>query len=187
MQLELKRLQRELGTTFVMVTHDQTEALSISDRIVVMNQGRIEQAATPAELYDRPATRFVAGFIGAMNLVPGRVVGRDAGGVVVEAAGMTLPLPPDAGPAPATGAATLVGIRPEDLAVAPSSAPGMTRAVVEGTVFHGRSLRVHLRPAGADPVMADVPRAAGAHLKAGDPVFVGLRPGATCPLLPAHA
>ncbi len=187
MQLELKRLQRELGTTFVMVTHDQTEALSISDRIVVMNHGRIEQAATPAELYDRPATRFVAGFIGAMNLVPGRVAARDAAGVVVEAAGMTLPLPADAGPMPAPGAPTLVGLRPEDLALSDEPGPGAAQAVVEGTVFHGRSLRVHLRPVGAEPVMADVPRAAGAHLKPGDAVFVGLRPGASCPLLPADA
>ncbi|WP_292634124.1 ABC transporter ATP-binding protein, partial [Mesorhizobium sp.] len=69
MQVELKRLQSRLGTTFVMVTHDQTEALSISDRIVVMNKGRIEQIAAPATLYDRPATRFVASFIGTMNLL----------------------------------------------------------------------------------------------------------------------
>ncbi|RWG55410.1 MAG: ABC transporter ATP-binding protein, partial [Mesorhizobium sp.] len=77
MQVELKRLQSRLGTTFVMVTHDQTEALSISDRIVVMNKGRIEQIAPPATLYDRPATRFVASFIGTMNLLQSRFVGRD--------------------------------------------------------------------------------------------------------------
>ena len=77
MQVELKRLQSRLGTTFVMVTHDQTEALSISDRIVVMNKGRIEQIAPPATLYDRPATKFVASFIGTMNLLQSRFVGRD--------------------------------------------------------------------------------------------------------------
>ena len=77
MQVELKRLQSRLGTTFVMVTHDQTEALSISDRIVVMNKGRIEQIAPPAVLYDRPATKFVASFIGTMNLLQSRFVGRD--------------------------------------------------------------------------------------------------------------
>ena len=77
MQVELKRLQSRLGTTFVMVTHDQTEALSISDRIVVMNKGRIEQIAPPAMLYDRPATTFVASFIGTMNLLRSRFVGRD--------------------------------------------------------------------------------------------------------------
>jgi len=77
MQVELKRLQSRLGTTFVMVTHDQTEALSISDRIVVMNRGRIEQTAAPATLYDRPATRFVASFIGTMNILQSRFLGRD--------------------------------------------------------------------------------------------------------------
>jgi len=71
MQVELKNLQNRLGTTFILVTHDQTEALSISDRIVVMNGGQVEQIATPAELYDRPATRFVASFIGTMNLLAG--------------------------------------------------------------------------------------------------------------------
>ena len=79
MQVELKRLQSRLGTTFVMVTHDQTEALSISDRIVVMNKGRIEQIAPPATLYDRPATKFVASFIGTINLLQSRFVGRDGG------------------------------------------------------------------------------------------------------------
>ncbi len=74
MQVELKRLQSQLGTTFVMVTHDQTEALSISDRIVVMNKGRIEQVAAPATLYDQPLTRFVASFIGTMNILDARLV-----------------------------------------------------------------------------------------------------------------
>ena len=77
MQVELKRLQSRLGTTFVMVTHDQTEALSVSDRIVVMNNGRIEQIASPSTLYDRPATTFVASFIGTMNLLESRFVGSE--------------------------------------------------------------------------------------------------------------
>ena len=70
MQLELKRIQREVGTTFIYVTHDQGEALTMSDRIAVMNNGRIDQLATPQEIYDRPATRFVANFIGNANLLP---------------------------------------------------------------------------------------------------------------------
>ena len=70
MQLELKRIQREVGTTFIYVTHDQGEAMTMSDRIAVMNKGRIEQIDTPQEIYDRPATRFVAGFIGNTNIVP---------------------------------------------------------------------------------------------------------------------
>jgi spermidine/putrescine transport system ATP-binding protein len=75
LQVELKRIQREVGITFVYVTHDQEEALTMSDRIAVMNRGRVEQVATPEEVYDRPATTFVAGFIGVSNLMPATVTG----------------------------------------------------------------------------------------------------------------
>ncbi len=75
LQVELKRIQRDVGITFVYVTHDQEEALTMSDRIAVMNRGRVEQIATPEEVYDRPSTTFVAGFIGVSNLMPGTVTG----------------------------------------------------------------------------------------------------------------
>ena len=78
MQIELKRIQQEVGLTFVYVTHDQEEALTMSDRLAVFNAGRIEQLGAPAEVYERPATRFVAGFVGTSNLLPGRVEGSDA-------------------------------------------------------------------------------------------------------------
>ncbi|MCF1503117.1 ABC transporter ATP-binding protein [Afifella sp. H1R] len=76
MQVELKELQREVGITFVFVTHDQTEALSMSDRLAVFNKGRVEQIGTPQEVYDRPLTRFVASFVGASNIVEGRLAER---------------------------------------------------------------------------------------------------------------
>ena len=76
MQFELKRIQREVGITFVFVTHDQGEALTMSDRIAVMSEGRVEQIGTPEEIYNSPATLFVAGFIGTANLLPGEVVER---------------------------------------------------------------------------------------------------------------
>ena len=79
MQLELKRIQTEVGITFVYVTHDQDEAMTMSDRIAVMRAGRIEQLGTAEELYERPATAFVAGFLGVSNLLAWRVVGHDAG------------------------------------------------------------------------------------------------------------
>ncbi|WP_017598606.1 ABC transporter ATP-binding protein [Nocardiopsis lucentensis] len=79
MQVELKRIQREVGITFVYVTHDQGEALTMSDRIAVMNHGRVEQLGTPAEIYERPATRFVADFIGTSNLLTGVVWDRSGG------------------------------------------------------------------------------------------------------------
>jgi len=75
MRVELKRIQQEAGTTMLFVTHDQEEALTLGDRIAVMNDGRLEQVGTPAEVYHRPASRFVASFIGDMNFVKGRVLG----------------------------------------------------------------------------------------------------------------
>jgi spermidine/putrescine transport system ATP-binding protein len=83
MQGELKRLQRETGVTFVLVTHDQEEALAMSDRIAVMSTGRVLQIGGPSEIYDRPATRFVADFIGEANLLPGDLVGRPGGTVAI--------------------------------------------------------------------------------------------------------
>jgi spermidine/putrescine transport system ATP-binding protein len=77
LQVELKRIQREVGITFVYVTHDQEEALTMSDRIAVMNRGRVEQVAGPEEVYERPATTFVAGFIGVSNLLPAVVSGSE--------------------------------------------------------------------------------------------------------------
>ncbi|HET8561315.1 MAG TPA: ABC transporter ATP-binding protein [Marmoricola sp.] len=79
MQIELKQMQRELGITFVFVTHDQEEALTMSDRIAVFNDGRIEQVATPVELYEQPATSFVAGFVGTSNMLEGEVARRVVG------------------------------------------------------------------------------------------------------------
>ena len=81
MQLELKRIQRDVGITFIFVTHDQEEALTMSDRIAVMSQGRIEQLGTPQAIYDEPASVFVAGFIGSANLLPADVVSARAGTV----------------------------------------------------------------------------------------------------------
>jgi spermidine/putrescine transport system ATP-binding protein len=110
MQLELKGIQHEVGITFIHVTHDQEEAMTMADRIAVMNGGRIEQLGTPTELYEAPQTAFVAGFLGASNLIPGTVSGPDRvrldGGVEVR-------VPPSA-LAGRTGAVA-VGIRPEKI------------------------------------------------------------------------
>jgi spermidine/putrescine transport system ATP-binding protein len=90
LQVELKDIQRDVGVTFVYVTHDQEEALTMSDRIAVMNHGRIEQVAGPEQVYDRPATTFVAGFIGVSNLMPGRVTKAGDRGEVELDAGVTV-------------------------------------------------------------------------------------------------
>jgi spermidine/putrescine transport system ATP-binding protein len=117
MQLELKRIQHEVGITFLYVTHDQEEAMVMSNRLAVMNNGHVEQVATPEEAYDRPATEFVAGFLGASNLLPGRIgeqsdglvrVDLDRGGSVLAAAHDTSH---DAG-------FVQIGVRPEKLSLA---------------------------------------------------------------------
>ena len=96
MQLELKRIQTEVGITFLYVTHDQEEAMVMSDRLAVMSGGRIEQVGPPEDVYDRPATKFVAGFLGASNLIAGDVVGHEAGDAVVKLEnGSTVRLPAD--------------------------------------------------------------------------------------------
>ena len=113
MQLELKRIQRDTQVTFVFVTHDQQEALTMSDHIAVMSDGWVEQIGSPTDIYHRPATPFVAGFIGEANLLPGSVEGRAGGLATVAVAGGTIPVPdvPDA-----TGS-VLVMVRPEKVRV----------------------------------------------------------------------
>ena len=175
MQVELKRLQGRLGTTFVMVTHDQTEALGISDRIVVMNRGRIEQIASPATLYDAPATRFVAGFIGTMNVLECRLVERREGSLRVAAGPLAFEAASDAAPAK-VGEPLLVGVRPEDVLIG-GEAGALARLV--GTVFHGRTLRLHTVLADGTALTIDAPRRSSqSTYTPGDILPISIRPGA---------
>jgi len=120
MQVELRKLQQRLGITTILVTHDQQEALILSDLIAVMNAGRIEQLAPPIEVYDHPATRFVAGFMGAANLLTGRLTGRHADGFDVAVGGGMLRLPGT----PPAGDAIALAVRPE--AIGLDAAPAET-------------------------------------------------------------
>lgn len=134
MQIELKRLQRETGLTFIFVTHDQEEALTMSDRIAVMSGGRVQQIATPRELYDRPANRFVAGFIGESNFLNARAA---SGVVSLGDARTSLAGAPD-------GPITLM-IRPEHVALATTLPEALNvNATVEQLVFFGTDTHVHL-------------------------------------------
>jgi spermidine/putrescine transport system ATP-binding protein len=118
MQLELKRIQREVGITFVFVTHDQNEALTMSDRLVVMNAGRIEQLGAPREVYERPRTRFVAGFIGTSNLINRTVRAMDGTSAVLETAADETLVVSDAGEAGAvTGKPLDLTVRPEKIVI----------------------------------------------------------------------
>ncbi|MEU0103432.1 ABC transporter ATP-binding protein [Streptomyces sp. NPDC006267] len=118
MQLELKRIQTEVGITFVHVTHDQEEAMTMADTVAVMNGGRVEQLGAPADLYENPRTTFVANFLGTSNLIEGEVVST-GGDLVVAAGGGRLSLPRERCAAPATrGGRLLLGIRPEKISLA---------------------------------------------------------------------
>ncbi len=116
MQIELKRIQTEVGITFVHVTHDQEEAMTMADTIAVMNHGVIEQLGEPAELYDSPATTFVSNFLGQSNLVTAEVVGRDGEDIIVDAHGSRLGAP--VARARRTSGTVWVGVRPEKVFLA---------------------------------------------------------------------
>lgn len=159
MQFEIRQLQREIGITTLLVTHDQEEALTMSDMIVVMDRGAILQAGSPTEVYEHPRTRFVSEFLGTSNIIACTVMGPDAGG-------LRLRLPGDETSAgfvvgnavvrPA-GTTALVAIRPEHLRMAPAAeAPAdSARATVSGHVFRGATHVFQLQRPGLDrPLMA---------------------------------
>ncbi|WP_448955988.1 ABC transporter ATP-binding protein [Labrys neptuniae] len=163
MQMEVKEMQRRLGITFIFVTHDQEEALTMSDRIAVMNNGVVQQVADPVEIYERPANRFTAGFIGDMNLIQARVIGRSGPQLAVEAAGGRLELASDHDLQP--GDACTLAIRPEALHFVDGDADGAARfsgslceAVYIGTdtvyglaLADGNRLQARVRNGGARP------------------------------------
>jgi len=130
MRAEIKELHQKLGTTSIYVTHDQVEAMTMADRIVVMRDGWIEQIGNPLELYDRPANLFVAGFIGspAMNFVTGKVTRANGSGAIVAANGVALPATPPDGLA--EGKEVVFGVRPEHLVLAQEGHGMMTQVTV---------------------------------------------------------
>ena len=151
LQVELKRVQTEVGITFVYVTHDQEEALTMSDRIAVMNGGRVEQLGTPEELYERPRTRFVADFIGTTNLLAGMVESIEAGCAVVRLESGDRCRVAVAGQA--TGQSIDLSVRPEAIRIA---APGgavsdghdRLEAVVDQVAYLGASVQYRVRTNG---------------------------------------
>ena len=135
MQVELKRLQKKLGITFVYVTHDQEEALTMSDRIAVMNEGVIEQLGTPREIYDRPLTKFVAGFIGESNIFDGKVISVNDGIIYVETSAGTMKVKGNGFEA---GEDIHVSIRPEHIKVSADSVEGFNlRGKIKDNIYMG--------------------------------------------------
>jgi len=193
MQVELKLLQSELGTTFIFVTHDQEEALSMSDRVAVMEDGRIEQIGTAADVYDAPETAFVAGFIGRQNAFTGTISGFDASGTTVNTTDLTLHSSRQAkGDTPAAvGNAVTASVRPEAVTVtaAPASSsasttsasasaststgssPNTVHGVLRGVSELGHSLQLVIHTASDAQILARLPRSANPPTELGSPVL----------------
>ncbi len=178
MRIELAQLHRELQATMVYVTHDQIEAMTLADKIVVLRDGLVEQIGAPLDIYRRPANTFVAGFIGSpkMNLLKARVVGTEAGRARVDAAGLVCDVPVDH--LPAVGAEVTLGIRPEHLMAGPG-APAKVQASerLGGVTFayarleDGQNLTVQLdgeHDFAADGGLSVQPQPGRAHLFSGD-------------------
>jgi spermidine/putrescine transport system ATP-binding protein len=187
MQFELKRIQRELGITFIYVTHDQEEALTMSDRIAVMNAGNVEQIGTPTDIYDDPATVFVAGFIGQANLWTARVKATDDTFADVASLGTMLKTHTGRTRIEPGGAATVM-VRPERVRITMDEPDGPARvaATVSDLTFQGPVVRLSLAAPDGSPIVAHV----GADqdlplLRPGDAVWATWSPEAACVLPPA--
>jgi spermidine/putrescine transport system ATP-binding protein len=176
MQVELKTIQREVGITFVFVTHDQEEALTMSDRIAVMNDGCLEQVGTPNEVYDSPSSVFTARFVGTANLLRCEVCGG-----LIDVPGLTrMAMPPGYGPWP-NGQKLLMSVRPEKLVVGKAEREGYAsvRARVAEVTYLGATTQVELLAAGEVHLTAlafHPSGVRGAELNLGDEVVVGWHP-----------
>src|SRR5215813_11612384 len=171
MRIEIKRLHQRLNATSIFVTHDQIEAMTLADRLVVLNQGRIEQVGAPADVYRRPSTHYVAGFIGspAMNFFDARVVAADR---VTFGRNAALSLPRN-GHLPSAGEAVILGVRPEDIQIAGAGGDGAFPFDVEMIEELGAGRLLYGRLAETDCVIA---APAAATPLGGQPVFARFQP-----------
>jgi ABC-type Fe3+/spermidine/putrescine transport system ATPase subunit len=179
MRIEISALQRRLRIATVFVTHDQGEALTMSDRIAVMRSGRIEQIGTPDEIYERPATRFVAGFIGAINMQPARVEAVEPDGL----GRLATPAGPATAPLPAgldAGASATITVRPERLRLAAAdAAPDGVNAwpvTVDLVTYLGARRELRLRLADGSPAMVELPNDGTQPWSPGDRLAAWFRP-----------
>jgi spermidine/putrescine transport system ATP-binding protein len=184
LQVELKALQHDIGVTFVFVTHDQEEALTMSDRIAVMNDGRIEQAGSPREVYEEPHTVFVADFLGVSNLLAAEALGRDGDGCMLRIADQKFRA--EKGEVAARGDSKAM-IRPERITVEKHGAHGDNRlpGMVERSVFLGGAYEVHVRVLGGELLRLTVTNEGNSlGLEQGTPVTLYLPPDALRVLTP---
>jgi putative spermidine/putrescine transport system ATP-binding protein len=174
MQYEIKHLHESLGVTVVYVTHDQIEALTMSNRIAVFNDGIIQQLATPADLYERPENAFVAQFIGENNRLTGKVTGVNGGSCSVAVAGGEIRALAVNIEGP--GSATTLSLRPERVVINPPAGetPNLFDGRVEELIYLGDHMRTRVSVCGHDDFIVKVPNATGhTHLRPGDVVRVG--------------
>ncbi len=187
MQVELKRIQREVGITFVYVTHDQNEALTMSDRIAVMNDGAIEHLGTPRDIYEHPRTRFVAGFIGTSNLITGTATQVDGGHAVIEVSPDERIVVPVNGAGLAPGAPLELTVRPEKIEISATRPAGrgcVLRGEVTEVVYLGTSTNFSVATTtGADIVVFQQNSAAAGDVAArGDSVWLSWQPEHSYPI-----
>ncbi|MGI0149255.1 MAG: ABC transporter ATP-binding protein, partial [Thermoplasmata archaeon] len=172
MQFELKRIHREVGTTFVFVTHDQGEAMAMSDQVAVMARGRVEQEGTPEEIYHRPATAFVADFIGETNLVEGVY---SAGAVV-----LTEDLRIETGDLPdlSDGASVIVSLRPDSIDLGDAAVQRKIRwtGTVDEAIFRGTNVLLTVRFKGDLLLIVHAAGRSGDRYALGSPIGVGFDP-----------
>jgi spermidine/putrescine ABC transporter ATP-binding subunit len=175
MRLELKALQQRLGLTTLYVTHDQSEALVMSDRIAVMSRGRVVQVGTPLDIYERPATRFVADFIGTMNSLSVHMASPSEDALdLVTAGGLRLRLPAQS----AKAGQLFVAIRPEKCRVAKDRpvVPTAFAARVAEVVYLGTTIRYHLTLEGGEALLVDDLNVPGSAVQKGDTVWIVIPP-----------
>ena len=187
MQVELKRIQREVGITFVYVTHDQNEALTMSDRIAVMSDGSIEHLGTPREIYEHPRTRFVAGFIGTSNLLTGTVTRLDGDLAVIRVSPDEQIIVPVQDRVVSEGSRLELTVRPEKIdltAERPSGEGCVLRGTVTEVVYLGTSTNFSVTTsAGADVVVFQQNSAsAGTMAARGDSVWLSWNPQHSYPI-----
>jgi spermidine/putrescine transport system ATP-binding protein len=179
MQIELKWIQTEVGLTFIHVTHDQEEAMTMADTIAVMNEGRIEQMGSPAELYESPRTAFVANFLGQSNLIRGAVSSSEADHIIVQVHGQKLSLLNSRNRA--EGASVLVGIRPEKIRIGlpddPTTGNFLTGGIVSDVSFVGVSTQYVVEMPWKQDLMVFEQNDGGTPtLRPGDPVSLSWNP-----------
>ncbi|CAB4979461.1 unannotated protein [freshwater metagenome] len=181
MQIELKWIQTEVGLTFVHVTHDQEEAMTMADTIAVMNEGRIEQMGTPVELYESPRTVFVANFLGQSNLVKGTVVGNDGSDLQVSVHGNKISVPASRNFAKDNSEkSVLIGIRPEKISIEHAEPNSLGGGVITDISFVGVSTQFQIQmPWGQELSVFEQNDGGASHLQKGDTVTLSWKPSFT--------